>query len=35
MRLPNQVVKSLRSIFSREDFVAHAFNLNALRHSRK
>ena len=27
MRLPDQIVKSLRSIFSRENFVAHAFNL--------
>jgi hypothetical protein len=35
MRLPDQIVKSLWSIFSREDFVAHAFNLNALLHSRK
>jgi hypothetical protein len=35
MRLPDQIVKSLWSIFPREDFVAHAFNLNALLHSRK
>jgi len=30
MRLPDQIVKSLRPVFSREDFVAHALNLNAL-----
>jgi len=30
MRLPDQIVKSLRPIFSRENFVAHALNLNAL-----
>jgi len=30
MRLPNQIIKSLRPIFSRENFVAHALNLNAL-----
>ena len=35
MRLAHQIVESLGSIFSGEDFVAHAFNLNALLHSRK
>ncbi len=35
MRLPNQIVKSLRPVFSRENFVAHTLNLNALRRSRK
>jgi hypothetical protein len=28
MRLPNEIVESLRPIFSRENFVAHAINLN-------
>jgi hypothetical protein len=28
MRLPNEIVESLRPIFSRENFVAHVINLN-------
>jgi hypothetical protein len=35
MRLADEVVKRLRSILSRENLVAHAHNLNALRHGRK
>ena len=35
MRLPDEVVERLRPIFSSEDFVTHARNLNALRRSRK
>jgi hypothetical protein len=30
MRLPNQIVESLRPIFSGEYLVTHALNLNAL-----
>jgi len=33
--LADQIVKRLWPIFSRENFVAHALNLNALRHRRK
>ena len=35
VRLSDQIVKSLRPVFSRENLVAHAFNLNALLRSRK
>jgi hypothetical protein len=35
VRLPDQVIKSLGPIFSRENLVAHAPNLNALLRSRK
>ena len=35
MILSHQIVKRLRPIFPRKDFVAHASNLNALNLSRK
>ena len=35
MRLPNQIVKSLRPVFSREDFVAHTLNLMRESNARK
>jgi hypothetical protein len=35
MGLADKIVKSLRPVFSSEDFVTHTLNLNALRRSRK
>ena len=35
MRLPDQIVKSLRPIFAGENLITHAINLNALNLSRK
>jgi hypothetical protein len=35
MRLPDQIVESLRSIFSGENLVTHTFNLDGKVDSRK